>query len=105
MPPPSALPSVRISVTTLKCSKANSLPVRPMPHCISSKIKSAPTSEQRLLNSLINSFDGIRTPASPWTVSIITPAVLVVICFRSGIALNSKNRTSGRSGRKASFFV
>ena len=92
MPPPSAFPRVRISGTILKCSTAKSFPVLPIPHCISSKINWAPTSSQRLRNAFMNSCEGTRTPASPCIVSMITPAVLSVMCFKSSTALKLMKR-------------
>ena len=41
-PPPSALARVMTSGATPACSWANSRPVRPMPHCTSSKMRRSP---------------------------------------------------------------
>mmetsp|Transcript_77357 Transcript_77357/g.129831 ORF Transcript_77357/g.129831 Transcript_77357/m.129831 type:complete len:229 (-) Transcript_77357:371-1057(-) len=101
IPPPSAFPSVSASGTTPKRSKAHSRPVRPMPHWISSKISSAPTSVHRARSFCRNAASGTRTPASLWMVSVITPAVCSVIWSRPASSLKSRKRTSGRSGSKA----
>ena len=99
IPPPSALPMQRMSGTTSKCVKAHGRPVRPMPHWISSKIRSAPDSEHLARRACNHPLEGIRTPASPCTVSTITHATSESIRWRSPGSFQVRNSTSGNRGR------
>ena len=59
---------------------ANHLPVRPMPHCTSSKISCAPTSVQRARSAARNSRPMSKAPPTPCTGSTMTAAVSASTC-------------------------
>src|SRR6185312_150143 len=66
-PPPSGFASVNMSGTTPVCSAANNVPVRPRPHCTSSKISALPVASQRARRNARKSVGTGRTPPSPCT--------------------------------------
>src|SRR5437870_2406577 len=74
-PPARGFASVRISGTTPVCSWANSVPVRPRPHCTSSKITATPRESHNSRTNPSHSASSGRTPPSPCTGSTMTAAV------------------------------
>ncbi len=80
-------------------SCANSFPVRPMPHWTSSIARISPNSSQVARSSRRNRNDAGRTPPSPCTGSIMTPAVSGPIASRTAFMLPngtwSKPSTAG----------
>ena len=80
-------------------SCANSLPVRPMPHCTSSMPRISPNSSQAARRPRRKSSDAGRMPPSPCTGSTMTPAVSGPMASRSAFRLLngtwSKPSTSG----------
>src|SRR3989475_2006602 len=74
-PPASGFARVRMSGTTPACSYANSVPVRPRPHCTSSKMTATPRESHSSRTNPSHSGSTGRTPPSPWTGSTITAAV------------------------------
>ena len=75
-PPASGFASVIRSGAIPVCSCANSAPVRPRPHCTSSRISAAPCSRVRARNPARNSGASTRTPPSPCTGSAMTAATV-----------------------------
>src|SRR5881296_2367400 len=74
-PPASGLASVRRSGTMPVCSYANRVPVRPSPHCTSSKMMATPRESHSSRRNPSHSGSTGRTPPSPCTGSTITAAV------------------------------
>src|SRR5256712_801972 len=74
-PPASGFARVRMSGTTPACSYANSVPVRPRPHCTSSKMTATPRESHRSRRNPSHSASTGRTPPSPCTGSTMTAAV------------------------------
>ena len=74
-PPPSALAQAIRSGFTSSWFTPNQAPVRPIPVCTSSAIKSAPLASQIAFTSFIYPAGGTIIPPSPWMGSKITAAV------------------------------
>jgi hypothetical protein len=74
-PAPSAFAVVMMSGATPYMFAANGKPVRPTPHCTSSKIKIEPFSLHRNRSASRNAFGMSTAPATPCTGSTITAAV------------------------------
>jgi hypothetical protein len=92
-----------MSGVTPECWKANRRPVRPRPHCTSSKTRSAPRSRQREARPFRNSAEAGRTPPSPWTGSIITAAVLSLTAVAAAPrSFQGQKWTPGTRGSKGS---
>ena len=70
------------SGTTPVCSYAHSVPVRPIPHWISSKTSAAPTWSHAARAALSSSSERGHTPVSPCTGSSRTAAVRSVTAAR-----------------------
>ena len=70
------------------------MPVRPMPHCTSSKISCAQTSSQRARSAASNGCPRSTAPATPCTGSTITAAVSVPM--RRAMAAGSAPRHEAR---------
>src|SRR5437660_1053340 len=102
-PPASGLASVSTSGTTPVCSYANSVPVRPSPHCTSSKMTATPRESHNSRRKPSHSGSIGRTPPSPCTGSTITAAVRDADTAWSTAAQSSRGTirmpgTSGSSG-------
>src|SRR3989442_2364188 len=74
-PPASGFARVRMSGTTPACSYANSVPVRPRPHCTSSKMTATPRESHNSRRNPSHSASTGRTPPSPCTGSTMTAAL------------------------------
>src|SRR5436309_3694929 len=104
-PPPSGFASVYISGTTPEGSAANSVPVRPRPHCTSSKINAVPVSLHRFRKKTRNSSATLRTPPSPCTGSMMTAAVRSFVIARVAASMSPSGMictppSSGSNGRR-----
>src|SRR5438876_7131087 len=101
-PPPSGFASVYMSGTTPDASEANKVPVRPRPHCTSSKINAVPVSLHRFRKKTRNSSATGRTPPSPCTGSMMTAAVRSGVMVRSAASTSPSGMmcTSASSGSK-----
>src|SRR3989442_4917875 len=99
-PPASGLASVTMSGSTPVCSYANSVPVRPSPHCTSSKTSVTPRASHSSRRKATHSGSTGRTPPSPCTGSTITAAVRDADTIRSAAAQSSSGTTCtpGTSG-------
>ena len=71
-PPPMPLATIMMSGVTPAHSWAKSRPVRPMPHCTSSRIRRTPVSSQRSRSPLRQTSGIGRMPPSPWIGSTMT---------------------------------
>ena len=95
-----------MSGTTPECWNANIFPVRPRPHWISSKTRSAPRSRQMASRPFRNSGVAGRIPPSPCTGSIITAAVLSLTAAATAArSFRGTKRTPGTSGSKGSRYL
>ena len=99
IPPPMPLAQSNTSGTMPSCSKANNVPVRPKPVCISSKIKRVPVAVQRSRTCFKNSKLGTVTPDSVCIGSNITAAVCSFISSSSLVSLYCNMRLPGIKGR------
>src|SRR5579875_1314422 len=97
-PPPSALALVSASGTTPLCSYAQSVPVRPIPVWISSKISAAPTRSQASRAAASSSLESGSTPDSPWIGSSSTAAVRSPTAAASAAGSFSATTKPGTSG-------
>src|SRR2546427_587523 len=99
-PPASGFARVRMSGTTPACSYANSVPVRPRPHCTSSKMTATPRESHNSRRNPSHSGSIGRTPPSPCTGSTITAAVRDADTAWSTAAQSSRGtmRMPGTSG-------
>src|SRR3954470_4378276 len=101
-PPPSPFAMVITSGITPACSQAQSEPVRPMPHWISSNTSSAPWRSQASRAAASTSCSTGWMPDSPWMTSQITAAVssLTAAARAAGSSRGtaSKPGTSGAKG-------
>ena len=76
------------------------MPVRPIPHCTSSKINAAPCSSHASRAAASSSSERTCTPVSPWIGSSSTAAVRPSTAARSASASAATARKPGTSGTK-----
>ncbi len=80
---------------------ANGCPVRPIPHCTSSKMSRAPAAAVAARAAARNSRDSARAPATPWTGSRITAATSPVTARSSAAASSNGTQVTanGSTGK------
>src|SRR5664280_222123 len=99
-PPPSPFAVVSTSGRMPCACAANGCPVRPIPHCTSSKMRMAPAAAVAVRAVSRKARESARAPATPWTGSRITAATSLVTA-RSRAAASSNGThvtTNGSTG-------